>query len=91
MLANGPLSADDVAAEVGSDPDATHRLLRACAAFGVFREGTDGRFELTPLANGLRSGTRDSMLPVILMLGDPHYQGTWGQLAQHGRDRATRR
>ena len=81
VLANGPLSADDVAAKVGSDPDATHRLLRACAAFGVFREGTDGRFGLTPLANGLRSGTRDSMLPVILMLGDTHYQGTWGQLA----------
>jgi hypothetical protein len=81
VLANGPLRADDVAAEVGSNPDATHRLLRACAAFGVFREGTDGRFELTPLANSLRSGTRDSMRPVIMMLGDPHYQGTWAQLA----------
>lgn len=79
-LADGPLSADDVAAGLGSNPDATHRLLRACAALGVFREGADGRFELTPLANGLRSGTRDSMLPVILMLGDPHYQGTWAQL-----------
>jgi hypothetical protein len=82
VLANGPLSADEVAAEVGSNPDATHRLLRACAAFGVFREGPDGRFGLTPLANELRSGTRDSMLAVILMLGDPHYQGTWGQLAR---------
>ena len=81
VLADGPLSADDVAAGVGSDPDATYRLLRACAAFGVFREGADGRFGLTPLANGLRSGTPDSMLPVILMLGDPHYQGPWGQLA----------
>jgi SAM-dependent methyltransferase len=46
----------------------------------VFREGTDGRFALAPLGKGLRSGTRDSMLPVILMLGDPHYQATWGQL-----------
>jgi hypothetical protein len=81
VLANGPLSAEDVAAEVGSNLDATHRLLRACATFGVFREVADGRFGLTPLANGLRSGTRDSMLPVILMLGDPRYQGPWGQLA----------
>ena len=61
VLANGPLSADDVAGEVGSNPDATHRLLRACAAIGVFREGADGRFGLTPLANGLRSGTDDSI------------------------------
>lgn len=82
VLAGGPLSAEEVAAEVGSNPDATHRLLRACAAFGVFREGSDGRFDLTPLANGLRSGTRESMLPVILMLGDPAYQGPWGQLAR---------
>ena len=82
VLANGPLSAEDVAAEVGSDPDATYRLLRACATFGVFREDSDERFGLTPLANGLRSGTRDSMLPAILMLGDPQYQGPWGRLAQ---------
>ena len=81
VLANGPLAADDVAAEVGSDPDATHRLLRACATFGVFREDPRGLFGLTPVAEGLRSGTSDSMLPVILMLGDPAYQGPWGQLA----------
>ncbi|HSF97307.1 MAG TPA: methyltransferase [Ornithinibacter sp.] len=80
VLANGPRSADDIAADVGSNPDTTYRLLRACASVGVFREGADGRFELTPLANALRSGTRDSMLPVIMMLGDPHYQGTWAQL-----------
>lgn len=82
VLERGPLAADEVAAEVGSNPDATSRLLRACAAFGVFREDRDGRFRLTPLADELRSGTRDSMLPVILMLGDPRYQRTWGQLAQ---------
>ena len=78
VLANGPLSAGDVAAEVGSDPDATHRLLRACATYGVFRESSDGRFGLTPLAEGLRSRTPDSMLPVVLMLGDPSYQGPGG-------------
>ena len=80
VLANGPLSAEKVAAEVGASPDATHRLLRACTTFGVFSEDPEGRFGLTPLAHGLRSGTRDSMLPVILMLGDPRYQGPWGQL-----------
>ena len=81
LLADGPRSPADLAAEIGSDPDATHRLLRACAAFGVFTEGSDGRFGLTPLAEGLRSGTPRSIRPVILMLGDPHYQGPWGQLA----------
>ncbi|HEY5847843.1 MAG TPA: methyltransferase [Microlunatus sp.] len=80
VLADGPLSPSDIAAEVGSDPDGTHRLLRACAMFGVFSEGSDGRFGLTPLADVLRSGTSDSMRPVILMLGDSRYQGPWGRL-----------
>lgn len=80
-LANGPRSVVDIAAEAGSNPDATHRLLRACAAFGVFTEHADGRFGLTPLASALRSGTPDSIRPVVLMLGDPRYQGPWGRLA----------
>jgi hypothetical protein len=48
----------------------------------VFREGRDGRFRLTPLADALRSGTSASMLPVILMLGDARYQRTWSELTQ---------
>ena len=80
VLADGPLSPGDIAAEVGSDPDGTDRLLRACAMFGVFSEGSDGRFGLTPLADALRSGTSDSIRPVILMLGDSRYQGPWGRL-----------
>jgi hypothetical protein len=81
-LAGGPLSADTVAAKIGSPTDTTYRLLRACAAFGIFREGSTGRFELTTMGMRLRSGTRESMLPVILMLGHPSYQGTWGQLVK---------
>ncbi len=81
-LASGPLSADAVAAKIGSPTDTTYRLLRACAAFGIFREGSTGCFELTTMGMRLRSGTHESMLPVILMLGHPSYQGTWGQLAK---------
>lgn len=81
LLADGPLLPLDIARQAGSDPDATHRLLRACTTYGVFTEGADGRFALTPLAAALRSGTPDSMRPVIMMLGDPRYQGPWGRLA----------
>jgi hypothetical protein len=82
LLTDGPRSADDLAAEAGSDPDATYRLLRACAAFGVFRQHPDGRFAPTPMAERLRSGTPGSVLPVVLMLGDPDYQAPWGRLAR---------
>ncbi|MGD8202236.1 methyltransferase [Ornithinimicrobium sp. W1679] len=81
VLADGPRSPAEVAAVLGTDPDATHRLLRACAAWGVFHEGPDGRFALTPAAGRLRSGTADSMRDVVLMLGHPDYQQVWGGLA----------
>ncbi|ONI76495.1 methyltransferase [Kribbella sp. ALI-6-A] len=80
VLADGSLSADEIAAEVGSDPDATHRLLRAGAMFGIFTERSDGHYGLSALGRRLRSGTPGSMLPVVLMLGDPQYQGPWGRL-----------
>ncbi|WP_454085343.1 methyltransferase [Georgenia sp. Marseille-Q6866] len=80
-LVAGPLPPADVAARVGTHEDATHRLLRACAMWGVFSEEPDGRFALTPLADRLRAGTRDSMRAVVLMLGDPSYQRVWAELA----------
>lgn len=80
QLADGPLSADDIAAATHVDPDAAYRLLRACAALGVFAERPDGRFGLTPMADRLRSGTGGSIRPVILMLGHPDYQRSWAQL-----------
>lgn len=82
VLAKGARTADEVAAHVGANPDATYRLLRAGAAFGLFRERSDGRIALTPLAHGLRADTPHSLRPVILLIGDPRYQGPWGQLAQ---------
>lgn len=81
-LVHGPRSPADIAAELGCDDDATHRLMRACAAWGVFREEGDGRFALTPLADRLRAGSRNSMRAVVLMLGNPHYQEVWGELTE---------
>src|SRR5687768_14661549 len=86
VLAAGPRSSTEVAAELGVSPDATHRLLRACAAIGLFHEGGDGRFALTPLGATLRSDTTDSMRPVVLMMGDPRYQAVWEQLPQVVQD-----
>jgi hypothetical protein len=78
-LAAGPRSADEVAAELGTDADATQRLLRASADHAIVRQ--DGnRFALTPLGRTLVSDTPGSMRAVVLMIGDPRYQTVWGQL-----------
>ncbi len=78
-LTAGPLSAKDVAASLGTSPDATHRLMRACVPLGLFRRAADG-FELTGLGRTILADTRESMRPVVLMIGDPRYQAVWGAL-----------
>ncbi|CUR62506.1 putative O-methyltransferase [metagenome] len=81
-LGDGPRPAAEVAAGLGTDPDATYRLLRAAAALRLLREDTSGRFALTPLGATLRADRDDSMRPVVLMIGDPAYQAVWGRLPE---------
>jgi hypothetical protein len=57
-LAAGPLSADEIAARVGTNADATHRTLRWLAGSGVFALRPDGRFENNRLSKGLMRGRR---------------------------------
>ena len=54
-LAAGPRDAAALAAAVGAAPQPLYRLLRALASIGVFEEGPDRTFALTPLAHPLRS------------------------------------
>lgn len=80
-LAGGPRTAADVAAELGTHPDATFRLLRAAAGHGLLRQDDD-RFALTSLGRPLTSDAPDSMRAVVLMIGDPRYQSVWGRLPE---------
>lgn len=79
-LADGPLSADDVARRAGSDPGATFRVLRALASKGVFRMRRDGRFSLTPLGRALRWDDAGTMAPMIAMVGSTEHWEHWGHL-----------
>jgi len=79
-LADGPRSVDDLAAATGAHAPSLRRLLRALAAFGVFREVEDGRFALAPLGEHLRSGAPGRMRALVLMYGDQDFWRTWGEL-----------
>src|SRR5262249_43341350 len=48
-------------AKTAVQPAMLHRLLRFVASHGVFRDTGDGRFELTPLAEFLRSDSPHSL------------------------------
>lgn len=80
-LADGPLSADDVARRVGTDPGATFRLMRAVASSSMLKQRRDGRFALTRVGQKLRSDVPGSMAQMLAFIGHPHHWADWGNLS----------
>jgi len=56
LLEEGPGTAAELAARAGTDPDATHRMLRALAWERVVRLDGGGRFHATRITRALRAG-----------------------------------
>ena len=65
-LADGSLTAVEVAGRAGSAPETTLRLLRAGVSVGLVSEEADGRFAATPLLATLRSDDPRSLRPLVL-------------------------
>jgi hypothetical protein len=79
LLAGGLQAVDELAATVGTQPDALYRALRALASLGVFREVSPRRFALTPLAELLRTDHPHSLCATVLFQGEEAYRA-WGEL-----------
>lgn len=58
VLADGPRPVDELAREVGADPDVLRRILRALASEGVFAETAPGVYGNTEASEGLCRGAR---------------------------------
>jgi C-methyltransferase len=76
-LADGPLPIDELAARVGADADALHRLLRALIGRGVFRRRPDGRYDLNSLAASLCSDAPVSMVWAAQFYGSREQRERW--------------
>lgn len=79
QLKHGPKSVAVLAHALHAHEGNLYRLMRALASIGIFRETDNQVFELTPLAELLRSDTPNSMRPIALMLGAENY-AAWGQV-----------
>lgn len=84
-LSDGPLPIDELARRVGADQDALHRLLRALISRGVFRQRRDGRYDLSPLGETLRSAGPVSMAGAARFYGSPQHHEHWSALADSVR------
>lgn len=78
-LADGPATAERLAARTGTHAPSLYRLLRAAASLGLVTLA-DGRFELTGTGQLLRAGVPGSVRNLVLLFaGDPVWR-SWSRL-----------
>jgi ubiquinone/menaquinone biosynthesis C-methylase UbiE len=78
LLADKPQSIDELAAATESHAPSLYRFMRALAGCGVFAENNDGRFELTPMADLLRTDAAGSLRDVAIFMGADWHWRVWG-------------
>ena len=80
LLKDGARNVDDLAKLTKVNTDALYRLLRALSSIGIFVEKEARIFELTPMAETLRSDLPISLRPYALLVGDSCWWHSWGDL-----------
>ncbi len=81
LVASGPRTADELAAECGADPGAMLRVLRALASLEVLAQTSDGRFEATPLSEQFRQDV-PGLGPYARFVTGPESWRAWGELLE---------
>jgi hypothetical protein len=80
LVESGPKSAAELASQVGAQPQALYRLMRATASVGVLLEGPDGRFSETPMSAVLRRNANPSLRGLAIMGGREWHGRGWSHL-----------
>ncbi|MBV8086342.1 MAG: methyltransferase [Chloroflexi bacterium] len=75
------LTCEDIAARIGAHAPTLYRLLRALASYDVFTEVRSGVFALTPVAECLRSDSREFGSAGLLFVTSPHRVASYRALA----------
>jgi O-methyltransferase domain len=80
LIGTDSKSAEELAKEIGADPQALYRLMRATASVGVLSEGADGKFSQTPMSAVLRSDAKPSLRNLAIMSGREWHGRGWSHL-----------
>ncbi len=80
FVEDAPKSAAELATQIGADPQALYRLMRATASVGVLSEGPDGKFSQTPMSAVLRSNATPSLRSFAIMGGREWHSRAWSHL-----------
>ncbi|MFI6034748.1 methyltransferase [Streptomyces sp. NPDC051315] len=79
-LGDSPMSVEDLAAAVKTEPRPLRRLLRAVSCYGVFTERRDGTFAHTDMSRLLREDDPHSLRYITLWCTEPWTWDAWPQL-----------
>ena len=78
LLANGPRTVDELAAETETSAAALYRVLRLLASLEVFVELEPRQFALTPMAELLQAEAPCSFRDYAIVHGSEWYNRAWG-------------
>ena len=81
QLGKGARTVGDIARQAGASEDGVYRLLRALASVGVFAEGAERQFKLTPIGQLLRTDRHESHAGYAHFTGHDSTWRPWGELA----------
>jgi hypothetical protein len=81
-IADGSLSAADLATELKVSEDALYRTLRLLASQGIFEESANRRFRNTDVSNYLRSDVPGSLRALLIFWGSDYSYASLGQMAR---------
>ena len=80
LLAHGPQSVDELAAETETNAEALYRVLRLLASLDVFVELEPRQFALTPMAELLQADAPCSFRDYAIVHGSEWYNRAWAHL-----------
>jgi hypothetical protein len=79
-LGDAPMTVEDLASAVKTEPKPLRRLLRALACYGLFTERGDGRFAHTDMSRLLREDDPNSLRDITLWCTEPWTWDAWPKL-----------
>ena len=69
-MSGEPQPVEAIAAKAGAHAPSLYRVMRMLAGFGVFKEGPQRHFALTPVGDLLKTGTPGSLRYMAMMFGE---------------------
>jgi hypothetical protein len=88
-LADGALTAEEMAERVGSHPQATYRLMRAASSLGLLGDEGQHRFSLTGQGRLLRSEVPGSLRSLVLAQTSHGHWQSWAHFPEAVRQGST--